>query len=327
MSGRGPLLVTGGAGYVGGFTVRALLARGEDVVVLDDLSEGHRWAVPDSVPLLRVDLRDRDATLAAVASRPFRCVLHFAASAYVGESVRDPRKYWENNVGATLNLLGACVERGIDAFVQSSSCTVYGHPRGDLLDEDAPLRPVSPYGRTKATIERILVDYAAAGLVRSFRLRYFNAAGADREGLLGEAHDPETHLVPLAFLAALRGETLRVFGTDWPTPDGSCIRDYVHVEDLARAHAAAVSALDEGHAGAALNLGTGRGVSVLEVLREVESVSGLPITWEAAPRRPGDPARLVAATGRAEQVLRWRPRHTTFRSIAETAWAWHARRE
>lgn len=327
MAGRGPLLVTGGAGYVGGFTVRALVARGEEVVVLDDLSEGHRSTVPDRVPLLVVDLRDQAATRAAVASRPFRAVLHFAANAYVGESVRDPRKYWENNVGATLNLLSACVERGIDRFVQSSSCTVYGRPEVERLSEELPLAPVSPYGRTKATVERILEDYASAGLLRSFRLRYFNAAGADREGTLGEAHDPETHLVPLTMRAALTGRPLSVFGVDWPTPDGSCVRDYVHVEDLARAHAAAVAALDAGHEGAALNLGTGRGVSVLEVIRTVEQVSGLTVPWNAAPRRPGDPASLVAARGRAEEVLGWKPRHTEFRSIAETAWAWHHRRE
>jgi UDP-glucose-4-epimerase GalE len=319
-------LVTGGAGYVGSFTVRALLARGEEVLVLDDLSRGHRESVPPGVPLLVADLRDRAAVKKVLGDREFDVVLHFAANAFVGESVRDPRRYWENNLGGTLNLLASMLDRGVKRFVFSSTCAVYGEPGVPTLTEDLPHAPVNPYGATKSVVETVLRDYDAAFGFRSFRLRYFNAAGADAAGTVGEDHEPETHIIPLAIRAARAGKALDVFGTDWPTPDGTCVRDYVHVEDLAAAHVAAVDRLRAGHAGGALNLGTGRGTSVREVIAAVERVSGLAVKWNAAPRRDGDPPFLVAAPGRASEVLGWRPRHTSIDDIVRTAWAWHVRR-
>jgi len=319
-------LVTGGAGYVGQFTVRALLARGEKVVVLDDLSRGHREVVPAGVPLVVADLRDRAAIEKGLAPHAFDVVLHFAANAYVGESVTDPRRYWENNLGGTLNLLGLTLDRGVKRFVFSSTCAVYGEPDVAVLTEDMPHAPCNPYGRSKATVEAVLRDYDAAFQLRSFRLRYFNAAGADAAGTIGEDHATETHLIPLAIRAARTGKPLSVFGTDWPTPDGTCVRDYVHVEDLASAHVAAVDRLRAGHAGDALNLGTGRGTSVKEVIAAVERASGLTVPWTAAPRRPGDPPRLVAGPGRAADVLGWRARYASIDETVRTAWAWHSKR-
>jgi len=322
---KGPLLVTGGAGYVGAFTVRELVARGERVVVLDDFSTGHPEHVPEGVELLEVNLVDRDAVRAALAGRAFDVVLHFAARCYVGESVRDPRKYWEQNVGAALNLLGACVDSGVPGFVLSSTCAVYGEPPADVLTEDLPRAPVNPYGRTKAAIEQILEDYQSAALLRSFRLRYFNAAGGAADGSLGEWHAPETHLIPLALRSAVTGKPMQVFGTDWPTPDGTCVRDYVHVEDLASAHAAAVERLREGHAGGALNLGTGRGNSVKEILDAASRVTGREAAWNPAPRRDGDPAKLVAGPGAAGDVLGFSPSRTDVDQIVGSAWAYYER--
>jgi len=320
------VLVTGGAGYVGSFSVHALAARGDAIVVLDDLSRGHREAVPAGVPLVVADLRDRAATEKALAGHEFDVVLHFAANAYVGESVRDPRRYWENNVGGTLNLLGLMLDRGVKRIVFSSTCAVYGEPPAKTLGEDLPHAPVNPYGRSKSVVESVLTDYDAAFGLRSFRLRYFNAAGADEKGAIGEDHEPETHLIPLAILAARTGKALSVFGTDWPTPDGTCVRDYVHVEDLAAAHVAAVDRLRAGDAGGALNLGTGRGTSVREVIESVERVSGKKVPWDAAPRRAGDPPYLVAAPGRAAAALGWRPKFTSIDDVVRTAWTWHLRR-
>lgn len=320
------VLVTGGAGYVGSFTVRALLARGEKVVVLDDLSRGHAESVPQAATLVVADLRDHAATEKALRGRDFDAVLHFAANAYVGESVTDPRRYWENNLGGTLNLLAVMLDRGVKRIVFSSTCAVYGEPAVAALTEDMPHAPVNPYGRTKSVVESVLRDYDAAFAFRSFRLRYFNAAGSDAAGTTGEDHEPETHLIPLAIRAARDGKPLQVFGTDWPTPDGTCIRDYVHVEDLAAAHVAAVDRLRAGHPGDALNLGTGRGTSVLEVIHAVERVGGVKVPWVAAPRRPGDPPRLVAAPGRAAEVLGWRPHHMSIEDTVRTAWAWYVRR-
>lgn len=324
-AGRGAILVTGGAGYVGSFTVRALAARGDAVVVLDDMSKGHAEALPPGVPLVRARIQDRERVREALRGRTFDAVVHFAAHAYVGESMKDPWKYWENNAAGTAALLDEAVAARVPGFVFSSSCAVYGVPRTKRIREDSPRAPVNPYGRTKAACEQMLEDLSAAGALRSFRLRYFNAAGAAADGSLGEDHDPEPHLVPLALRAAATGGTLDVFGSDYPTPDGTCVRDYVHVEDLARAHVAAVDRLREGHVGAALNLGTGRGASVLEVAREAEAASGKPVATRMAERRPGDPPFLVAAPGKAKEVLGWRPKHRTLRSIVATAWEWHRR--
>jgi len=323
---RGAVLVTGGAGYVGSFAVRALLARGERVVVFDDLSKGHRAAVPRGVPLVVGRVQDGRRLRRVLAERRFDAVLHFAAHAYVGESVLEPWKYWENNLGGTLSLVGAALDAGVPGFVLSSTCAVYGEPRTRRIPESAPRAPVNPYGRSKAACEALLEDLDSVGAMRSFRLRYFNAAGAAADGSLGEDHEPETHLLPLALRAAARGTALRVFGRDYPTPDGTCVRDYVHVEDLADAHAAAVERLRGGHRGGALNLGTGRGASVLEVARAAEEVTGRRVRTVAAPRRPGDPPFLVAAPGRAREVLGWVPRYRTVGEIAATAWEWHRRR-
>ena len=325
--GGGAVLVTGGAGYVGSFAVRALRASGEDVVVLDDLSEGHAWAVPEGVPLHRVSLRDRAAVREVFRGTRIDAVLHFAASAYVGESVRNPRKYWENNVGCALTLFGACIDHGVSRVVFSSSCTVYGEPEVEgPLGESLPLRPVSPYGRSKAAVEHVLADYERAHGLVSVRLRYFNAAGAALDGSLGEDHEPETHLVPLAIRAARSGEPISVFGTDWPTPDGTCVRDYVHVEDLADAHVAALGYLRGGGGSTALNLGTGTGTSVNAVLEAVGRCSGGPVPTRAAPRRPGDPAALVARPDRALDVLGWTPTRSDIDTVVESAWRWHVRK-
>lgn len=323
---RGSVLVTGGAGYVGAFAVRALRARGEDVVVLDDLSRGHRETMPADVPLVVADLCDREAVARAFASHAIDVVLHFAACAYVGESARDPRLYWETNVGGSLNLFGVMLDHGVRRLVFSSTCAVYGEPDTVPLHEALPYAPVSPYGRTKAAVEWALRDFGAAFGLRSFCLRYFNAAGAAPDGSLGEDHEPETHLVPLAIRAARTGVPIEVFGTDWPTPDGTCVRDYVHVEDLATAHVAAVDRLRAGHPGGALNLGTGRGTSVREVLEAVRRASGREVPWRAGERRPGDPALLWAAPGRAMDVLGWTPRWASIDDIAAHAYAWHVRR-
>jgi UDP-glucose 4-epimerase len=321
---RGAVLVTGGAGFVGSFAVRALAARGEEVVVLDDLSKGHRGAVPPGVRLVRCRVQDRARLRRALAARRFDAVLHFAADAYVRESVREPWRYWENNALGSLVLLDEARRAGVRGFVLSSTCAVYGDAPSPIL-ETAPRLPTNPYGRTKAAVEQALEDLAAAGVLASFRLRYFNAAGGAADGSLGEDHGPETHLVPLALRAASGRGTLRILGTDRPTPDGTCVRDLVHVEDLAAAHLAALDRLREGHAGAALNLGTGTGVSVREVLAAAEAAVGRRARTVEAPGHPADPPSLVAAPGRAREVLGWEPRWTDPAGIVASAWAWHRR--
>ena len=324
-SSRPAVLVTGGAGYIGSFTVRALAARGVPVVVLDDLSRGHRGALPRGIPLVAARVQEHGRVRRLLRSRPFSAVVHFAAFAYVAESVEDPWKYRENNILGTAALLEEMIDAGVRAFVFSSSCAVYGVPRGSRIRETAPRAPVSPYGETKASSEALLERLEEAGGIRSFRLRYFNAAGAAADGSIGEDHDPEPHLIPRALGAASKGTSLKVFGADYPTPDGTCVRDYVHVEDLAEAHVAAVERLARGRPGGALNLGTGRGHSVLEVARTVGEVTGRPVRTRVVARRPGDPPFLVAAPGRAKSVLGWEPRHGTLRSIVATAWEWHRR--
>jgi UDP-glucose-4-epimerase GalE len=310
---------------VGSFTVQALVARGERVVVVDDLSEGHRGAVPKGVELVRCRVQDSARLRRVLAKQRFDAALHFAAHCYVGESMAEPLKYWRNNVEGTLVLLTELVAAGVPGVVFSSSCAVYGTPRTRRIRETTPRNPVNPYGRTKAVCEQMLEDLAETGSLRSFRLRYFNAAGAAPDGSLGEDHDPETHLIPLPIAAASRGRRLRVNGHDYPTPDGTCVRDYVHVADLAAAHVAALDRLRAGHAGGAFNLGTGRGASVLEVIHAVQRVTGRKLRHEIAPRRPGDPAYLVAAPGRARQELGWVPSYRRLDDIVATAFAWHRR--
>ena len=320
------VLVTGGAGYIGSHTCKALAAAGFQPVAFDNLSLGHRWAVKWG-PLVEAELLDRAAIEKALREHDITAVIHFAASAYVGDSVRDPAAYYRNNVLTTLTLLDAMRAVGTRTIIFSSSCSVYGNPTRLPIDETHPTGPLSPYGQSKLDGENALRWYGQAYDIRWMALRYFNAAGADRAGDTGEDHDPETRLVPRAILAALgRGPALQVFGDDYDTPDGTAIRDYVHVSDLAAAHVRALSALSRGADSQFLNLGTGRGYSVLEVLRAVESVTGKPVPHQLAPRREGDPARVVADARRAATVLDWEARESRLDQIVETAARWHAAR-
>jgi UDP-glucose-4-epimerase GalE len=320
------ILVTGGAGYVGSHACKALAAAGHEPIVYDNLTRGHRefarWG-----PLEEGDIRDGPRLDAAFARHRIDAVMHFAALAYVGESVREPALYYRNNVGGTLELLDAMRRAGVGRLVFSSTCATYGVPARMPITEDLPQQPINPYGATKLMIERVLRDYDAAYGLRSVALRYFNAAGADPEGEIGEDHDPETHLIPLAIAAALgQKRELQIFGDDYPTPDGTAVRDYVHVTDLASAHVKALDYLRRGGTSTALNLGTGTGHSVREVIAAVERASGRRLPARVAPRRPGDPPRLVAAPGRARQVLGWEPVLSDIDTIVSTAWRWHASR-
>lgn len=320
------LLVTGGAGYIGSHTVRALQARGYETMVLDNFVKGHRDLVFG--PLVEGDLRDEAVLDGLFARYPVEAVVHFAAFSLVGESMADPEAYVTNNVGGTLALLRAMRRAGVSRFVLSSTAAVYGEPRQVPIDEEAPTEPTNTYGETKLFIEKICRRYAAAYGLGAIFLRYFNAAGADPEGHTGEHHVPESHLIPLLLDVALgRREALTVYGADYPTPDGTCVRDYVHVTDLAEAHVRAVERLAERGPGAeAFNLGNGRGYSVAQVVEEVRKVTGHPIPVVSGDRRPGDPAVLVASSARAEEVLGWRQRYAELSAIVETAWSWHRRR-
>lgn len=319
------ILVTGGAGYIGSHACKVLAQAGYTPVTLDSLVYGHTWAVRFG-PFVQADVLDRAALDRVFAQYRPAAVMHFAAFAYVGESVADPGKYYRNNAAGTLTLLEAMRDHGCGRLVFSSTCAVYGLPQVLPLAEDHPQAPVSPYGASKAMSERMIADFGLAHGLGSVCLRYFNAAGADPEGGLGEDHDPETHLIPLTVEAALgKRPPLRVFGGDYPTPDGTAVRDYVHVLDLAQAHVAALRHLEAGGESGAFNLGLGRGTSVAEVLAAVEAVSGRAVPHSLAPRRPGDPPMLVASAELAGRVLGWRPRFTDMREIIRTAWDWHAR--
>ncbi len=320
------VLVTGGAGYIGSHTCKALAAAGFQPVAFDNLSLGHRWALKWG-PLVEAELLDRAAIETALREHDIAAVIHFAASAYVGDSMRDPAAYYRNNVLTTLTLLDAMRATGTGTIIFSSSCSVYGNPVRLPIDETHPTGPMSPYGQSKLDGENALRWYGQAYGIRWMALRYFNAAGADKSGETGEDHDPETRLVPRAILAALgRGPALQVFGNDYDTPDGTAIRDYVHVSDLAAAHVRALSALSRGAVSQILNLGTGRGYSVLEALRAVETVTGKPVPYELAPRREGDPARVVADARLAASALDWEARESSLEQIVETAARWHAGR-
>jgi UDP-glucose-4-epimerase GalE len=316
------LLVTGGAGYVGSFALRALLAAGHSAAVMDDLRAGRAEFVRGAA-LLRADVGDAAAIAEAFARHgPFDGVLHFAASVEVGASVAEPLAFHRNNVTASATLLEACVAAGVRAFVFSSSAAVYGDAGGEPIPESAPLAPASPYGAGKQAVERLLADVEAAHGLRHTALRYFNAAGADAEAGLGECHAPETHLIPLALRAAAgTGPPLRLFGSDWPTRDGSCLRDFVHVADLAEAHVLALEGLLAGGPGGAFNLGGGAGHTVREVLGEVERAVGRPVPVEAAPRRAGDPPALVADATRFRRAYGWTPRRSDLAGIVASAWA------
>jgi len=316
------VLVTGGAGYVGSHAVRALLEAGHQVWVLDNLSRGHEEAVPPG--LLTVgDIADEPLVVQLLRQHRIEAVLHFAAFALVGESVRHPERYYENNLQGGLTLMRALLRADVRKIVFSSTCAVYGVPEQVPIREDAPTQPINPYGRSKLAMEWTLADLCRAGQIGYAALRYFNAAGARADGALGEDHDPETHLIPLVLRTALgQHPFVEVFGTDYDTPDGTCIRDYVHVDDLADAHVRALERLEVGQA-LVCNLGIGRGYSVREVIAACQEVTGRAIPVREGARRPGDPPRLVADPSRARELLNWQPRYSEIHSIVETAWRWH----
>lgn len=314
-------LVTGGAGYVGSHIVLALVERGEQVVVFDNLRQGHRAAVPAGVRLIEADLADAAAVDLTLAGGPWDGVLHFAALSLVGESMRKPFRYLLDNVANAIRLIEACVRHGVKRFVLSSTANLFGTPEQIPIPPEAPIDPGSPYGESKWMIERALLWADRIHGLRSACLRYFNAAGADPAGRLGEDHEPETHLIPLTIDAALgRRPPLQVFGNDYPTPDGTCIRDYIHVTDLADAHLLALDQLRE--RSVSYNLGNGRGASVLDVIRTVEAVTGRNVPHEIAPRRPGDPPILIASAEGIQRETGWTPRFAALHDIVETAAAW-----
>jgi UDP-glucose 4-epimerase len=314
-------LVTGGGGYIGSHTVRELIDTGHEVRVLDDLSKGHRAAIPRGVVLVEGDLGDPAVLREALAG--VDAVLHFAGLLSVGESVREPGKYYFVNVIKGLRLLEAMLSAGVSRLIFSSTCAVYGMPVRVPMDEDHPQDPINPYGATKRAFERALLDHARAGLLRAVALRYFNAAGAHPDGSLGEDHRPEEHLIPLAIDAGLgRGPELTIFGDDYDTPDGTCIRDYIHVSDLARAHVLALGRLEAGEPFQAFNLGSEHGHSVREVIETVGRVIGRPVPARVGPRRPGDPPRLVASASRIREAVGFAAEHAELGVIVEGAYRW-----
>ena len=319
------VLVVGGAGYIGSHCVRQLIAAGHNPVVLDNLVFGHREAVADDIPFYTVNLGNEKEVGKILRKEKIELVMHFAAYAYVGESVTDPLKYYFNNVAATLHLLRCMLGSGVKKFVFSSTCATYGVPERMPLVESMPQAPINPYGQTKLDVENALKAFAGAYGLSFAAFRYFNAAGAAEDGTIGEAHDPETHLIPLAIDAATGARPpLQVFGTDYPTPDGTCLRDYVHVDDLSRAHIAVFDQLATPGTGLFYNLGTGTPTSVLEVIRAVEKVTGLKVPYTTAPRRAGDPPALYADSTKARTELGWQVKFPTIEPIVETAWKWHA---
>ena len=327
------VLVTGGAGYVGSHGVLALAAAGHDVVVYDDLSAGHADAVSRlagafparSIRLVTGDIRDTALVEQSLRESGATAVMHFAARLLVGESVREPFLYYRVNVGGTLSVLEAMARAGVKAFVFSSTAATFGEPQTTPIDESHPQRPINPYGESKLAVERSLGHLERAFGIRAITLRYFNAAGAAENGLIGEDHSPEEHLIPLAIAAVQGGRPLTVFGDDWATPDGTCIRDYIHVSDLADAHVAALDRLQSGGPSGFFNLGNGDGMSVRQVIDCVSRVAGRPVPHSVGPRRPGDPERLVASNLRARTELGWSPRLASLETIVRTAWQWHQR--
>ena len=316
------ILVVGGAGYIGSHTVRLLLDRGHEVTVYDSLVFGHRKAVPED-RLVVGDLAETARLDQVFVSQRVEAVIHFAAFAYVGESVRDPAKYYHNNLANTLTLLDCLRRHGVPRIVFSSTCATYGQPEEVPITERESQKPINPYGRTKLMMEWVLADYAHAYGLGYAALRYFNAAGARADGSIGEDHDPETHLIPLVLQTALGQRShIEVFGTDYPTPDGTCVRDYIHVDDLAEAHLLALEQIKPSQ-GLHYNVGTGRGYSVREVVHTAEEVTGKPIPVKEVARREGDPPRLVASADKIRQELGWQPRYSELRPILETAWNWH----
>jgi UDP-glucose-4-epimerase GalE len=318
------ILVTGGAGYIGSHTAKALARAGHEPVVFDNFSTGHEWAVQWG-PLIKLDLADISAIRKALNDHAIDAVVHFAAYTYVGESMRDPGKYFQNNVVNSLNLLRAMNEAGVQNIVFSSSCAIYGMPEFLPITEEHSTNPASPYGESKLMVEQMLRWFGEIHDFKWIALRYFNAAGADPEGEIGEVHDPETHLIPLVVEAALNPlKKITVFGTDYPTPDGTAIRDYIHVNDLASAHVLAIESMDRIN-NQAFNLGTGIGVSVLDIVKRVSALSGNVVEPVFAGRRPGDPALLVADPGKAQRVLGWKPVCSDIEICLKTALAWRGK--
>ena len=323
------ILVTGGAGYIGSHTVQSLLEKGHTPVVLDNLVYGHR----DFLRRLQIkdfyvgDMGDHALLRRIFSEHKFDGVMHFSAFAYVGESVTRPDLYYRNNVMATLEVLDRCLESGVRSFVFSSTCATYGEAQSERIDEQHPQNPVNPYGRSKWMVEQILKDYEHAYGLNHVILRYFNASGAHPNGLIGEDHDPETHLIPLVLYAAMgKRERVQIFGTDYDTPDGTCIRDYIHVCDLADAHILGLEKSLEQNKSYIANLGNGNGYSVKEVIEECRQVTGLTIRADEANRRPGDPPRLVASAEKARKELGWNPQYSDLKTIIEHAYAWHRNR-
>lgn len=317
------VLVAGGAGFIGSHTAKVLKRNGMVPVVLDNLVTGNRWAAKFG-PFREGPISDRELVAGLIHEYSIQGAILFAAHAYVGESTQFPAKYYRNNISSSIDFLDALLENGVHRLVFSSSCSIYGMNGEGLIDEETPKNPLSPYAETKWFLEKALGWYEQAYGLRSVCLRYFNAAGADPEGELGEWHNPETHLIPRAILAALGDPALRIFGEDYPTPDGTAVRDYIHVTDLADAHVRALRYLLEGGCGARLNCGTGTGYSVREIVGKVEEVSGRRVPVEMAPRREGDGPRLVADNRRIRESLGWIPRHSSLDEIVSTAWRWYS---
>lgn len=323
------ILVTGGAGYIGSHAVQALQKSGYDVVILDNLVYGHQDIVENAlkVELIVGDTGDRTLLDNLFSSRNIAAVMHFAAYAYVGESVSDPAKYYRNNVLGTLTLLEAMVAANVKKFVFSSTCATYGVPKTVPIPEDHPQDPINPYGASKLMVERILADFDVAYNLKSVCFRYFNAAGADPSGLLGEDHNPETHLLPLVLMTALgKRESVSIFGTDYPTPDGTCIRDYIHVCDLADAHVLGLEYLLKGGDSNIFNLGNGSGFSVKEAIDAAREITGKEIKAVECDRRPGDPPMLVGSSEKARKILGWQPQYGDIKDIINHAWNWHQTR-
>jgi len=316
------ILVTGGAGYIGSHVVKELLCKGYQPLVYDNLQSGHRRAVKGGL-LIEGDLSDREKLRQTFRSYTVKAVMHFAASCLVGESVKNPLKYFKNNLKNSIQLLEVMEEFNVNQIVFSSSAAVYGEPLKIPISEEHPCAPTNPYGETKWMFEKILQASFKAGKVNYISLRYFNAAGADPEGELGEDHFPETHLIPLVFRAAFFGHPIPIFGTNYDTPDGTCIRDYIHVADLAHAHLLALQKLEQSGDSGIYNLGNGEGYSVKEVIRVAEKVTGKKIAVIESPRRPGDPSRLIASSQKIKRELGWEPRFHGLETIVKTAWNWH----
>lgn len=320
------ILVIGGAGYIGSHMVRLLAKQGYNPVVFDNLSKGHREAVANYSFELG-DLGDKARLTEVFKKYGIEAVMHFAAFAEVGESVKEPSKYYHNNVAKVLDLLDALVENDIKYFVFSSTAATFGEPIRPKIDESHPQNPINPYGNTKLMVEKILADFDTAYGLKATALRYFNASGADDSGEIGESHNPETHLIPIVLQAAAgKRASIKMFGTDYPTPDGTCVRDYVHVNDLARAHILALEKMFKDNVSERFNLGSGNGFSVAEIVKEAKRITGIDFTVEKAPRRDGDPAVLVADSAKAERILGWKPQYNLTR-IIETAWNWEQHRK